>query len=489
MAGLDDYQFYTNLKEKDSPFWQKVDTQYPEEPANISRPSSFPENLKDISVNPNPFKKTSNFDDVRDNHSQFEKYGEVSITLISVCTENLLSHPFIVLKRQCQVNVSSQRYHLTPFTLFPALFHIQSRQGLSALWKGLGSVLTVRGVTLALEDFLSKFTPWPKEISPHSSLKMIGQHLLLKCSALALITPFYSASLVETVQSEVTSERPGIFDVFKEGLYRLLSFTQPQTGRMLPVWLLIVPTVAHGILQYIIGNIVSTATTQILRSLQRKCQKRQGALLRDPSLSDASIRLQASFIGHCVADAILFPLETILHRLHLQGTRTIIDSLDGGYEVKPILTRYEGFFDCLSTTVKEEGVLGLFKGYGALCIQYAMYGTVLKFAHIIIRDVSLFLSPPVPKPISQSHVAPLTPGVAYPPVTAFHSGVSSLHSSPIHVARSREARNPHSGSVDLGDLSGMEYSSSPSPRPGASHNIDVKAEIERHKANLYQYRN
>ncbi|RXG73112.1 Solute carrier family 25 member 46 [Armadillidium vulgare] len=458
MAGLDDYQFYTNLKEKDSPFWQKVDTQYPEEPANISRPSSFPENLKDTAVNPNPIMKTSNFDYARDNHSQFEKYGEVSITLISVCTENLLSHPFIVLKRQCQVNVSSQRYHLTPFTLFPALFHIQSRQGLSALWKGLGSVLTVRGVTLALEDFISKFTPWPKEISPHSSLKMIGQHLLLKCSALALITPFYSASLVETVQSEVTSERPGIFDVFKEGLYRLLSFTQPQTGT-------------------------------VVRLTEKKYGRMlPGALLRDPSLSDASIRLQASFIGHCVADAILFPLETILHRLHLQGTRTIIDSLDAGYEVKPILTRYEGFFDCLSTTVKEEGVLGLFKGYGALCIQYAMYGTVLKFAHIIIRDVSLFLSPPVPKPISQSHVAPLTPGVPYPPVTAFHSGVSSLHSSPIHVARSREARNPHSGSVDLGDLSGMEYSS-PSPRPGASHNIDVKAEIERHKANLYQYRN
>lgn len=52
----------------------------------------------------------------------------------------------------------------------------------------------------------------------------------------------------------------------------------------------------------------------------------------------------------------------ILHcRLHMQGTRTIIDSLDVGYEVKPILTRYEGLFDCLNTTVHEEGVLGLFK--------------------------------------------------------------------------------------------------------------------------------
>lgn len=44
------------------------------------------------------------------------------------------------------------------------------------------------------------------------------------------MTPFYSASLVETVQSEIASERPGVLDVFKEGLTRLLSFTQPQTG-------------------------------------------------------------------------------------------------------------------------------------------------------------------------------------------------------------------------------------------------------------------
>lgn len=51
----------------------------------------------------------------------------------------------------------------------------------------------------------------------------------------------------------------------------------------------------------------------------------------------------------------------LFHRLHMQGTRTIIDSLDVGYEVKPILTRYEGFFDCLNTTLQEEGFLGLFK--------------------------------------------------------------------------------------------------------------------------------
>ena len=37
----------------------------------------------------------------------------------------------------------------------------------------------------------------------------------------ALTTPFYSASLVETVQSDIACEKPGVFDIFREGLFRL----------------------------------------------------------------------------------------------------------------------------------------------------------------------------------------------------------------------------------------------------------------------------
>lgn len=42
-----------------------------------------------------------------------------------------------------------------------------------------------------------------------------------------------------------------------------------------------------------------------------------------------------------------------------------------------------------------------FQGFGALCLQYAVYGTILKFAHVIIRDITFFLSPPKPKPKPQ----------------------------------------------------------------------------------------
>ncbi len=40
------------------------------------------------------------------------------------------------------------------------------------------------------------------------------------------------------------------------------------------------------------------------------------------------------------ADVLLFPAETVLHRLHLQGSRTIIDNLDTGREVLPVTTGY-----------------------------------------------------------------------------------------------------------------------------------------------------
>ena len=52
MAGLDDYQFYTNLREKDSPFWQKSHDSTRDMgmsdlvDAPMKRPTEFPQKLK-----------------------------------------------------------------------------------------------------------------------------------------------------------------------------------------------------------------------------------------------------------------------------------------------------------------------------------------------------------------------------------------------------------------------------------------------------------
>lgn len=54
------------------------------------------------------------------------------------------------------------RYHLHPFALMPSIVHLHRRQGVTTLWKGLGSCLLVRGMSMAVDDVLSKVTTWPK---------------------------------------------------------------------------------------------------------------------------------------------------------------------------------------------------------------------------------------------------------------------------------------------------------------------------------------
>ena len=71
--------------------------------------------------------------------------------------------------------------------------------------------------------------------------------------SIAVIVPFYAASLVETVQSDIASEKPGLLDVFREGSMRLVHWKSPQKGRMLPAWALIGPSVSLGVTKYLFG--------------------------------------------------------------------------------------------------------------------------------------------------------------------------------------------------------------------------------------------
>merc|ERR1719350_9367 len=220
---------------------------------------------------------------------------------------------------------------------------------------------------------------------------------MLKCVSTAIITPFYSASLVETVQSEIASEKPGILDVFRDGVARLVSWSDPRCGRMLPVWVLVPPQVIHSVSHYTISTLVQAAWLQVLKATHREYQRLTGAVSRDPQLGNlpglSQYQAQAAALtGHLVADTLLYPLETVLHRLHLQGTRSIIDNLDSGIEVVPILTRYEGVSDCFSTILQEEGISGLFKGFGAVLLQYAVHFLIIKFSSKLISQVAQLFS-------------------------------------------------------------------------------------------------
>ena len=64
-----------------------------------------------------------------------------------------------------------------------------------------------------------------------------------------------------------------------------------------------------------------------------------------------------------IADLACYPLETIIHRLYIQGTRTLVDNLDYGAGAFVPAGRYSGLIDCFTSIVKKEGVQALYRFY------------------------------------------------------------------------------------------------------------------------------
>lgn len=91
-------------------------------------------------------------------------------------------------------------------------------------------------------------------------------------------------------------------------------------------------------------------------------QELRGARSKDIESESQNIEMYSTLISIMSTEILFYPFETILHRIQLQGTRTIIDNLDSGYSVVPILTSYEGAADCYRSTIAAEGVSGLYKG-------------------------------------------------------------------------------------------------------------------------------
>lgn len=86
-----------------------------------------------------------------------------------------------------------------------------------------------------------------------------------------------------------------------------------------------------------------------------------------------------------------------------QGTRTIIDNLDTGKSVLPILTNYEGISDCIDACMNNEGVLGLYKGFGALILQYAVHIAVVRLTRAVLMQALMLLRPKAKKtPVEHS---------------------------------------------------------------------------------------
>ncbi|XP_051906682.1 mitochondrial outer membrane protein SLC25A46 isoform X2 [Hippocampus zosterae] len=323
---------------------------------------------------------------------QLNRLTGFGIGFVSLFAENVLTHPCVVFRRQCQVNYHARCDHLMPFSALAVMYAISKAQGPRALWKGMGSTFIVHGVTLGAEGIISEFTPLPREIPHRWSAKQLAGHFLLKGLTAVVALPFYCSSLIETVQSEIVRDESssGLLDCVREGLARLLGMGAPHSRRLLPLSCLLLPAVCHAVLRYAAATAVQRAALWLHR---RAKQRRQGSA--DPPADPLETHfpeLAAAWLGSLVADALTFPLETVLHRLSLQGTRTIIDATDGVAAgnggsplVLPVNTQYDGAADCFHSIRRKEGWAAFYRGFGALVAQFALHGALLAAARTLLR--------------------------------------------------------------------------------------------------------
>jgi solute carrier family 25 protein 46 len=89
--------------------------------------------------------------------------------------------------------------------------------------------------------------------------------------------------------------------------------------------------------------------------------------------------------------------------------------------VIPILTSYEGLRDCYVTIVQQEGVAGLYKGFGALILQFVAHVAVIKLTRLVLTEISNLLRS-VRKPPSASSHPDLTC------ISPSHQGIPNLRS-------------------------------------------------------------
>ncbi|CAG8567356.1 4020_t:CDS:2 [Paraglomus occultum] len=102
----------------------------------------------------------------------------------------------------------------------------------------------------------------------------------------------------------------------------------------------------------------------------------------------------SSLAGHLLGTALLYPLETVVHRLLAQG--------NGGMAGAPGVVKYAGIWDCIKRVYRENGILGFYRSMlggffgealiGWLALETTYY--VFNRMHKWIKDAYPHPSPP-----------------------------------------------------------------------------------------------
>uniref|UniRef100_F1KYZ9 Solute carrier family 25 member 46 n=1 Tax=Ascaris suum TaxID=6253 RepID=F1KYZ9_ASCSU len=303
--------------------------------------------------------------------------ASVFIGLADVATKMLITHPCTVLRRQCQVHQFARCLHLTPLTLAPVVCNVITGEGVMTMWKGAIGCGVLWAMSAATEILIADIFGLPRTIVQYGSTEKFCRHIALKAGTYFAMTPFLVSSFIETVRSEtgLGGDDIRVMDVITNGINRLrFDFFGPRdNSKRFALLHLAVPTVIYHTSHYLISN----ATYDWIYVMARRYVNRKPS--NERTLFHQYLpQMFAAMTSQVLADLACYPFETILHRLYIQGTRTLIDNLDNGVSAISITAKYSGFFDCSRSIVNREGFWALYSGVGALAIQYLLHFSFLR---------------------------------------------------------------------------------------------------------------
>ncbi|CAJ0592793.1 unnamed protein product [Cylicocyclus nassatus] len=292
--------------------------------------------------------------------------------LADVTTKLAIAHPCMVLRRQCQVHQNARSLHLTPFTLVPVVCNMVSNEGVLTFWKGSIGSCVLWGLSNVTEIVLADLLGLPRHIVANGSSEKYWKHIILKAVTAFTMTPFYISTFTETVRSEagLGGEGPNVTDILLKGIDRLRYpiFGSRDASRRFSVLHLAMPTVAYRTTHYIIQN---KLYNQFFRMARKYVNKKPES--ERTKFHQYVPQIFAQMSSTILTDLILFPIETVMHRMYIQGTRTLIDNLDTGLSAISITVKYEGFVDCFRSILRHEGFWALYSGVGALALEYMLH--------------------------------------------------------------------------------------------------------------------
>ena len=293
--------------------------------------------------------------------------------------------PISFCRRQAQLQSESSQAYLTPVAGLRMIYRMKNQQGSGVLWKGCFSSIILTTAETISNNLIEEIAPFD-----HPSLRI--KHMILKAISSFLLIPVYSVHLLRSVQSDLTiANQWSPLTIFIEPFQRVLGIKTGVYARALPLWYLLSLSIPYFVSRHVLQYFLHRSFRQYrdkqstVHDQSSLVNPNQFETIDDiecqlietiPNLVHQSfLRLEANLFAVFLANLLLYPYETVLNRLFVQGTRTIVDNLDKtGVGCIPINTRYLGFFDCCRTIVETEGGWGrgFYKGIGFLMLKFGL---------------------------------------------------------------------------------------------------------------------